>query len=144
MSVERVLVGGSRRPTPEMVTACRRYVAALPRPESVVVAGGAGGIDTVAEQTAKLFSIPVEVFPPDYERYPPQVAPLRRNQAMALVCHRAVFFWDGVSTGTWHAMKEVRKRGKPLEVFVLGHKVEDPSTLKPPDLRRARREVELL
>ena len=144
---EKVLVGGSREPTYQMKTACWRYLAGLTKTNPHLISGGAIGIDAIVEQAAKLFHMKITVCKPDYEKHPPKVAPLKRNEQMAKACDRAAFFWDGQSRGTWHAIQAVRKLGKPLDVFVLEHKVEDPSTLKllnPHVGRMPRKEVPLL
>lgn len=144
---EKVLVGGSREPTYQMRAACWRYLGQLSSQDILLISGGADGIDATAEQAAKLFNIPITVYRPDYEKHLARYAPLKRNEQMAAECDRAAFFWDGYSRGTWHAIQAVRKLGKPLDVFVLEHKVEDPSTLKllnPHVGRMPRKEVPLL
>ena len=141
----KVFVGGSREPTQAMVRACVEYMQALPA-DTTIIHGDAAGIDAVADSMARQRWFVVDPRPPDYARWRhnPRQAPLERNKEMADACDQAVFFWDGESRGTWHAINEVRKRGKPLDVFVLGHKVEDPSTLKLKQTRHPRKEVELL
>jgi hypothetical protein len=139
----RVLIGGSREASVYMGTRCVARVIRLDPTKDTLIVGGARGIDEIALGVAKEFGIPYRVYLPDYDQFGRR-APLQRNELMASICDRAEFFWDGRSRGTWHAINEVRKRGLPLEVFVLGHKVEDVSTLKLEQPRHPRKEVALL
>lgn len=109
---ERVAIVGSRDyPDLEEV---RDYVRGLP-PGVEVVTGGARGVDAAAEDAARALGIPVRVILPDYAAHGRR-APLVRNEAIAEVGARVVAFWDGVSSGTMHAVNQFKRRGKPVEV----------------------------
>jgi hypothetical protein len=113
MTFKRVAIVGSRRfPDPERV---RVYVAGLPN-GSVVVSGGAWGVDTIAEKEARALGIPVRIYQPHYDRFGAS-APLMRNQEIVDDCDRLVAFWDGESTGTMHTVGLARKAGKPVEII---------------------------
>ncbi len=110
----KVAIVGSRKFA--NLAAVRAYVAILV-PETIVISGGAIGVDTVAVAAAKKLGLEWKVILPDYEMYGPKIAPLIRNQQIATECNRMVAFWDGKSTGTMHAVKHARKLGKPVEII---------------------------
>ena len=82
----------------------------------VLVVGGARGVDTAAEITAKVLGINVEVHPADWERWGKAAGPIR-NKEMICGSDATVAFWDGESRGTEHAIKCARDHGKLLMVF---------------------------
>jgi len=71
----------------------------LPKDISLVVSGGARGIDTLAEEYADKNCIPKLIFLPDYKRYG-KIAPLVRNKLIVNNSDMVIAFWDGVSRGT--------------------------------------------
>jgi hypothetical protein len=105
---EAVIVFGSRDyPNPQDVW---DFVDTL-EPETLVVHGGARGVDTWAGEAAKAFGLPTEVFPADWERHG-KSAGFRRNERMFMRLatrhykrKRAVAFWDGQSRGTKHGIE---------------------------------------
>ena len=117
MPPEIVFVTGSRNPPRLLETACVEVVGALPE-GTTLVHGGAEGIDALAASVAADRGFPVEVYEPDYARYG-RHAPLQRNTTMAKRAHRGLAFWDGQSTGTVHAVRELRRYGKRCDVYQL-------------------------
>lgn len=108
------IVGSRDYPDLEAV---RAFVRALPR-TTVVVSGGARGVDTVAAETARACGLFVDEFlvsPEAWKRLGPR-AGLERNERLVGSCERVVAFWDGTSRGTAHAIGVARRLGKPLEV----------------------------
>jgi predicted Rossmann fold nucleotide-binding protein DprA/Smf involved in DNA uptake len=87
---------------------------------AVVISGGAAGVDTWAEQAAKLRGLSTLTFKPEYGKYPPKVAPLKRNEQIVDACTRVAAFWDGKSSGTIHGCKYAKRQGKLVEVFGVG------------------------
>ena len=94
--------------------AVRRYVATLPK-NTMVVSGGATGVDTAAEETAKQCGLLVKVFPADWNKYGKKAGVIR-NEQIVLFADRVVAFWDGVSKGTESTIALARRYGKPCEV----------------------------
>ena len=90
----------------------------LPPNVSEIVSGGAGGIDSAAEQAADILSLPVTVFRPDYARYGRQ-APLVRNTELITYADEVLAFWDGQSRGTRFAIGECIRLGRPVRVIPL-------------------------
>lgn len=120
----RVAVVGSRRFRD--LPLVRDYIRRLPA-GTTVVSGGAAGVDSVAEYTAKFSGYPVITFPIDRKGLPPYGDPdglaeftrraHRRNQLIVENCDRMVAFWDGKSGGTADAIRRAEALGKPVEVY---------------------------
>lgn len=91
------------------------YVNTLPL-DSVVVTGGARGVDSVAEYAAKQRGIKTEVYVPAWNVYG-KSAGFRRNAEIVAACDRVVAFWDGVSRGTQHTIHLARTAGKPVKII---------------------------
>lgn len=110
---ERIAIVGSRSyPYPDTV---RAYVNSLPL-NAVIVSGGARGVDSVAEATAKARGMKALIFPADWARHGKQAGFLR-NQDIIAVCDRLVAFWDGQSRGTAHSLWLAQQAGKPVIVY---------------------------
>lgn len=93
------------------------YVRQLPE-GTVVVSGGAPGVDSAAETAAIACGLPKPlIHKPEWQKYHPLKAPLERNKLIARDCDRMVAFWDGKSTGTQHVMGCAKRLGKPVEVI---------------------------
>lgn len=88
----------------------------LPRETSVIVSGGARGVDSSARSFAEGHGIPLLEFLPEYERYG-RAAPIRRNIKIIESADLVLAFWDGRSRGTAFVIKECRRRGVPCRVF---------------------------
>lgn len=93
----------------------REYVRALPK-GTIVVSGGAEGVDQTAEREAKACSLNVEIFYPRWDLHG-KGAGFARNKLIVFNAHRVVAFWDGVSRGTQHTIAMAEQMGKPLEVI---------------------------
>lgn len=120
----RVAIVGSRRFRD--LSLVRDYVKRLPAGDTVV-SGGASGVDSVAEYSAKFSGYPVITFPVDKSGLPPYGTEesrieyarraYRRNQLIAENCDRLVAFWDGKSGGTADVIRRAEALGKPVEVY---------------------------
>jgi len=85
----------------------------LPKDISLIVSGGARGIDTLAEDYADRNKIPKLIFLPDYEKYG-KIAPLIRNKAIVDNANIVIAFWDGISRGTKFTIDYAKKQGKKV------------------------------
>lgn len=102
-----MLIGGSRGfPRLELVD---EWVAALPG-DTVVVSGGAKGVDQRAVEKARARGLAVRVILADWSRG--REAGGIRNQQMVDRCDEAVFFWDGKSPGTADCIRRAKAAGK--------------------------------
>jgi len=93
----------------------RRFVTELPR-STVVVSGGARGVDQAAEGAAEACGLEVIVLKPDWDGLGKR-AGLIRNEDIIDEADRVVAFWDGSSKGTIHALKLAVESNKPIRVF---------------------------
>lgn len=119
------IVGSRRYADPGAVWS---FVDQLPA-ATVVVSGGAAGVDSWAASRARNRGLLVRTYLPAFERCGGiadeaarraciKRAPLERNQRIVDACDRLVAFWDGASTGTAHAIRLARKDMKPVEVHL--------------------------
>ena len=84
-----------------------------------VIAGGARGVDAMAEKWAGLKNLPCTVIKADWDKLG-KVAGPRRNETMAKIGEALIAIWDGESPGTQHMITIAKRRG--LNVFI--HRVK--------------------
>jgi len=87
-----------------------------PNDLSLIVSGGATGIDTYAEIFAGRHHIPLMEFLPDYTKYGIK-APLRRNTQIVKEASKVIAFPSSDSRGTIHSISEARRMKKPVIVI---------------------------
>lgn len=110
---ERVAIVGSRDfPALELVDV---FVGTL-APDTIVISGGARGVDQRAESAARKRGLAVEVFRPDWSKGPH--AGLERNALMVERADRVTAFWNGTSRGTKNSIDLARRAGKLAQLFV--------------------------
>lgn len=112
----RVAIVGSR--DYEKLDQVRAYVAKLP-PGTVVVSGGARGVDSVAENAAKEHGLATLIFPvtpQEWKKYGKRAGFLRNKQIVEN-CDRVVAFWDGFSPGTLSTIHLAQAAKKTVEVI---------------------------
>lgn len=90
------------------------YVNALPA-DTVVVSGGARGVDRTAAQTARARGLQVKEFIPNWNMG--KGAGFIRNEQIVNAADRVVAFWDGKSSGTAHSISLADRAGKPVIVI---------------------------
>ncbi len=90
----------------------------LPEGTSVLISGGARGIDRAAEAYADAHGLAKQIFLPNYERYGKR-APLIRNQQIVQAADLVVAIWDGTSRGTKYTIEYAKKMGRPVQVYLL-------------------------
>lgn len=109
----RTIIAGSRN-----VTDVRQLHAALIEcgwVPTVIISGGARGADRLGEIWAEQMSLPLEVYPADWDRHG-KSAGHKRNAEMAEVADALIALWDGQSRGTAGMIELGRRKG--LRVFV--------------------------
>lgn len=82
---------------------------------SVVVSGGASGVDALGEQYALDRNIPLHIYIADWKRDGKAAGPLR-NRKMAENADALIAVWDGKSKGTKNMIETAEKMG--LYVYV--------------------------
>lgn len=83
-----------------------------------IVTGGAKGIDSCAKEYAQSQGIKLTVFLPDYKSYG-KAAPLKRNLQIIDYADRVIAFWDGISSGTDHVIRNCNDRNKEIVVHIV-------------------------
>ena len=127
---ERVAVVGSRaHPNLYMV---REYVRSLPR-DTVIVSGGAKGVDTTAEEEAISLGMEGLIFTPGdvllhapraLRALPPRDLLIARNTLIAVACTRMVVFPDGSRGGSFDSVAQAKRFRRPCEIRWADGRVE--------------------
>ena len=106
------IVGSRHFPRLDLVEA---FVASL-APETVVISGGAQGVEDAAERAARARGLEVIVFHADWKAYGRQAGPMRNPEIVAQA-DRFVAFWDGRSQGTLDTIVQAVNANLPVEIF---------------------------
>ena len=88
----------------------------IPTETTLIISGGAKGIDTIAEEYATKHKISKLILYPDYARFG-KAAPLKRNEEMVNIADEILIIWDGSSKGTAYTVKYAKKCGKAVRVI---------------------------
>lgn len=110
----KIAIVGSR--TYADLDAVRSYVSELPA-DTIIVSGGASGVDLVAEDAAHAKGLQTVIFPAQWQSYGKRAGMVRNAQIVA-EADQLVAFWDGVSKGTKNSIDLARKKGIPVRVEV--------------------------
>lgn len=115
--VKRVAIVGSRDwPHPKTVEGFVLGLVEIDgRGAFEVVTGGARGVDTIAEETARGEGVSVKVLPADWDKWGKHAGYLRNREIIAYA-DSVVAFWDGKSKGTKHSIDLALQYGKDLQV----------------------------
>lgn len=108
----RVAVVGSRDFPSQYIV--ERFVYELP-PDVVIVSGGARGVDTWAEQTAKHHGRTVDIYIPNWSAHG-KSAGFIRNNTIVRNCDIVVAFWYNNSKGTKHTIQLAKYLKKPCVI----------------------------
>ena len=87
-------------------------------PVTMIVWGGARGVDTMANQWAKANGIRRRVIRADWDRYGKAAGPIR-NGVMVRASDMVVAFWDGKSSGTGDMIRQSKSAGLRVVVVKL-------------------------
>ena len=82
---------------------------------TIIIHGGARGVDEIAGKYALQNFYWHMVFPADWSKG--KSAGLQRNQVMVDKCNCALLIWDGVSRGTQHSQSLLEQQGKPYQLY---------------------------
>lgn len=89
----------------------------VPEGCTVIISGGALGIDTCAAEYARARGLRLVEIRPNYAQYG-KGAPLRRNTEIVDRADLVLAFWDGHSSGTGDSIRKARARGKSCKVYL--------------------------
>ena len=106
------IVGSREYAHPDKV---RGFVSNLAA-DTVVVSGGARGVDTWAAEAAKARGLEVQIFPAMWGAYGKR-AGFMRNKQIVEAADGVVAFWDGQSKGTQHTISLAKEAGKPVRII---------------------------
>jgi hypothetical protein len=90
-------------------------VESLPT-ETIVVSGGAKGVDQWAEEAARLHGLEVVVFRADWKRLGSKAGPLRNKEIVDSVSE-VIDFWDMASRGTLNTVVLAVEAGRAVTIF---------------------------
>jgi hypothetical protein len=105
---------GDRIEDTKVRNAVKAYVASLPS-DTVIVSGGASGVDTWAENAARECGLGVIVFKPDWKLYGKSAGMIRNGQIIE-AADSVVAFWNGGSSGTANSIERAKRAGKPVVI----------------------------
>lgn len=88
----------------------------VPEGVELIISGGAGGVDSLAEKYADRKRISKLILRPRYELYG-KAAPLKRNQIMVELADEVLIIWDGSSRGTMYTAEYAQKLDKRVTVI---------------------------
>lgn len=83
---------------------------------TVIISGGAAGVDRAAVDEARRLHMPYEVYLPDWNVHGRAAGPIR-NRVIVEASDEVVAFWDGRSRGTKSTIDMARAKGKPVRVI---------------------------
>ena len=83
----------------------------IPKEATMIISGGADGIDTLAEKYADKKRLSKLILRPQYNLYG-RAAPIVRNEKMVELCDMALIIWDGSSRGTKYTIDHAYKLRK--------------------------------
>lgn len=81
-----------------------------------IISGGAKGVDALAEQYARTYEIPTQIFKPDWKKFGKK-AGILRNAEMVKIADAVIAIWDGQSKGTKSSIDFTKKAAKPLFIY---------------------------
>ncbi len=109
----RTIIAGSRNITDWVLL--EETIAACGWTPSVVISGGARGIDRLGEIWAECHKVPCEKYLADWNLHG-KAAGYKRNEEMAAVAEALLAIWDGNSRGTKHMIDIATRKGLRVHV----------------------------
>jgi hypothetical protein len=108
----RVIITGARNWTnyAAIVTALGGY-----DDDTVIVAGGAHGADTLAHRVAVRMGFAVEIFKADWDKYGKRAGPDRNQRMVNAGADVCLAFPLEDSVGTWDCVRRATEAGIPVE-----------------------------
>lgn len=112
MRIARIAVVGSR--DYQNLDAVRQFIREQDR-TTVIISGGARGVDAVAVEEARRLRMPYEIYPAEWHRYGRRAGAMR-NHTIVEKADEVVAFWDGKSAGTKITIDLARASKKPVRI----------------------------
>lgn len=111
----KVAIVGSRKASDELLMRCWEYVESLSL-DTIIISGGAVGIDEQAENCAFVRGMKTIILKPDWKQYG-KAAGMIRNQHIVDMADEIAAFWDGKSKGTQNTIQRAQRAGKKVTIF---------------------------
>lgn len=89
----------------------------IPEDATVILSGGAKGVDTLAEEYADRHGLKKMILLPDYELFG-KGAPLIRDRQIVDNADLVVAIWDGNSPGTRYTIEYAKKQGVKVRLYI--------------------------
>lgn len=86
--------------------------------ETVIISGGARGVDLEGENWAKSFGFPIEQYLPHWDKFGKR-AGMIRNSDMLGKADAVIVLWDGNSKGAKHMMDISKRNNIPIYVEII-------------------------
>ena len=93
----------------------RDYVKSLDK-DTIIVSGGAKGVDETAEKMGEELGMKVVLFKPDWKKYG-RGAGIVRNKEICEYSDMVCAFWDGKSKGTLNTIDTAKKMNMIVQVI---------------------------
>ena len=90
----------------------------IPPETTLIISGGAIGVDTIAERYADEHGIEKLIIRPEYNLYGKR-APLVRNRLIVDQADLVIAFWDGESRGTAYTVSYAQQRKVPCKMYMV-------------------------
>lgn len=87
---------------------------------TVIVEGGAAGVDTMAREYAEAHGMKYEEFKPDWKQYGRAAGPKRNDEMIKFIKERngvALYFWDEESKGTEQCINSAQRKGVDVTIW---------------------------
>lgn len=92
------------------------FVKNLPK-DTILISGGARGVDKIAENTARSIGIIYCTVPANWDIHGRYKAGFIRNSGIVDLCDELYAFWDEKSPGTKDSIDKAKKVGKLKKIF---------------------------
>ena len=90
----------------------------IPKETTLIISGGAKGIDAIAEKYADEHKISKLILLPQYNLYG-KSAPIKRNETMVNIADTVIIVWDGNSRGTKSTLQYSKKKNKNIILITI-------------------------
>ena len=91
--------------------------------ETVIISGGAGGVDFLAEKYADEHGLEKVIMKADWNRHGKRAGYIRNAQMHEYISRYddrlCIAFWDGRSKGTAHSFKLAEEYKNPIEIITI-------------------------
>ncbi len=85
---------------------------------TVIISGGARGVDLLAEKYADEKNITKVIYPANWDEHG-KSAGFIRNKLIVKDCDELVAFWDGKSKGTRHSIDLAKQDKKMIYIYLI-------------------------